>query len=137
MALSNGRHRTAASGYLRVRSESLTQHSTPQELILLVYEALLDRLVKCEGHIASDDSAAFESEILKSMKLIQYGLRDALSFDLGGEVAVNLDHTYAVWMLALDFLGTSRSVERLATLVEDVRGVRQAWKTAFGAAGDP
>jgi flagellar protein FliS len=134
MALSNSRHRSAASGYLRVRSESLTQHSTPQELILLVYEALLDRLVKCEGHISADEFVAFDSEILKAMKLIQYGLRDALSFELGGDVAVSLDRTYSVWMLALDFLAASRSGERLASLTEDVRGVRDAWVAAFGGA---
>jgi flagellin-specific chaperone FliS len=71
------------------------------------------------------------------MQLIQYGLRDSLSFDLGGEVAVRLDHTYSTWMLALEFLHSSRSQERLASLLSDVREVRDAWKVAFsGAAPD-
>lgn len=131
MALPNSRHRNAASGYLRIRNESLTQHSTPQELILLVYESLLDRLVKCQGYLSQGENASFDQEILKSMQLIQYGLRDSLSFDLGGEVALSLDHTYATWMMVLEFLNTSRSAERLDNLIVGVRDVHDAWKTAF------
>jgi flagellin-specific chaperone FliS len=104
-------------------------------LILLVYESLLDRLIKCQGYLAQGQDADFDREILKSMQLIQYGLRDSLSFDLGGEVAVSLDHTYATWMMALEFLNTSRSAERLANLTIGVRDVHEAWKTAFGAVG--
>jgi len=135
MTLSHSRHRNAASGYLRIRNESLTQQSTPQELILLVYESLVDRLIKCQGYLEQGQSADFDREILKSMQLIQYGLRDSLSFDLGGEVAVSLDHTYATWIMALEFLNTSRSAERLGSLIVGVRDVHDAWKTAFGAAG--
>ena len=135
MALPNSRHRSAASGYLRIRNESLTQQSTPQELILLVYESLVDRLVKCQGYLAQADGAEFDREVLKSMQLIQYGLRDSLSFDLGGQVAVSLDHTYATWMMALEFLNTSRSEERLESLIVGVRDVHEAWKTAFGTLG--
>jgi flagellar protein FliS len=116
---------------MRIRNESLTQKSTPQELILLVYESLMDRLVKCQGYLAQAEDADFDREILKSMQLIQYGLRDSLSFDLGGQVAVNLDHTYATWMMALEFLNTSRSMERLANLISSVRDVQDAWKLAF------
>jgi len=128
------RHRSAAAGYRRIRNESLTHHSSPQELILLVYESLIDRLVKCQGSLDQGQDADFDRENLKCMQLIQYGLRDSLSFDLGGKVAVSLDHTYATWMMALEFLHTSRSRERLASLTADVREVRDAWKVAFGAA---
>ena len=136
MSLMHSRHRNAASGYLRIRNESLTQQSTPQELILLVYESLMDRLVKCQGYLAQAEDADFDREILKSMQLIQYGLRDSLSFDLGGQVAVNLDHTYATWMMALEFLNTSRSTERLASLISSVRDVQEAWKLAFAEVGE-
>jgi flagellar protein FliS len=135
MTLSHSRHRNAASGYLRIRNESLTQQSSPQELILLVYESLIDRLVKCQGFLEQSENAEFDREILKSMQLIQYGLRDSLSFDLGGEVAVSLDHTYATWMMALEFLNTSRSAERLASLIVGIRDVHEAWKTAFSDTG--
>jgi hypothetical protein len=69
------------------------------------------------------------------MQLIQYGLRDSLAFDLGGEVAVSLDHTYATWIMVLEFLHTSRSPERLASLITSVRDIRDAWKSAFPAVG--
>jgi flagellar protein FliS len=133
MALTPSRHKSAASGYLRIRNESLTQQSTPQELILLVYQSLLDRLIKCQGYLGQGQIADFERELLKSMQLIQYGLRDSLSFDLGGEVAVSLDHTYATWMMALEFLNTSRSEDRLNKLVVGVRDIQEAWKIAFAS----
>ena len=101
----------------------------------MVYESLLDRLVKCQGYLAQAENADFDREILKAMQLIQYGLRDSLSFDLGGQVAVSLDHTYATWMMALEFLNTSRSEERLASLIVGIRDIHDAWKTAFGMVG--
>jgi flagellar protein FliS len=134
MTINNTRHRSAAAGYRRIRNESLTQQSTPQELILLVYDSLIDRMVKCEGSLESGDLAEFSRENLKCMQLIQYGLRDSLSFDLGGEVAVGLDRTYATWMMALEFLHSSQSRERLANLITGVREVRDAWRTAFSNA---
>ena len=133
MTTNNVRHRSAAAGYRRIRNESLTQQSTPQELILLVYDSLIDRLVKCQGSLETGDSGEFSRENLKCMQLIQYGLRDSLSFDLGGEVAVGLDRTYATWIMALEFLHSSQSLERLATLITGVRDVRDAWKTAFSS----
>ena len=134
MTTNNTRHRSAAAGYRRIRNESLTQQSTPQELILLVYDSLIDRMVKCDGSLESGDLAEFSRENLKCMQLIQYGLRDSLSFDLGGEVAVGLDRTYATWMMALEFLHSSQSRERLETLISGVRDVRDAWKVAFASA---
>jgi flagellar protein FliS len=134
MTTNNTRHRSAAAGYRRIRNESLTQQSTPQELILLVYDSLIDRMVKCDGSLESGDLAEFSRENLKCMQLIQYGLRDSLSFDLGGEVAVGLDRTYATWMMALEFLHSSQSRERLAALIVGVREVREAWKLAFANA---
>lgn len=127
------RHRSAAAGYRRIRNESLTQHSTPQDLILLVYESLLDRLIKSQGSLDQGQIVDFDRENLKCMQLIQYGLRDSLSFELGGKVAASLDHTYATWMMALEFLHTSHSLERLASLIADVREVRDAWKVAFAS----
>jgi len=125
------RHRSAAAGYRRIRNESLANQSTPQELILLVYESLIDRLTKCQGALTQGENPDFARENLKCMQLIQYGLRDSLSFELGGEVAVGLDHTYSTWIMALEFLNASRSEERLASLIFDVREVRDAWKVAF------
>ena len=132
MTDTNPRHRSAAAGYRRIRNESLANQSTPQELILLVYESLIDRLTKCQGSLAQGEDPDFDRENLKCMQLIQYGLRDYLSFELGGEVAVGLDHTYSTWIMALEFLNSSRSQERLASLIFAVREVRDAWKMAFG-----
>jgi flagellar protein FliS len=101
--MTSSRHRGAAAGYSRVRNESRTQQSTPEGLILLVFESLLDRLVKCQWHLDRGSDSDFDREILKSMQLIQYGLRDSLALESGGEVALGLDHTYSVWMLALDW----------------------------------
>jgi len=132
MTLQSTRHRSAASVYRRVRSESLAQQSTPQELILLVFESLIDRLVRCQGSLQAEAYEDYDRENLKCMQLIQYGLRDSISFELGGEVAVGLDHTYATWMMVLEFLHKSRSAERLSGLIVAVSEVRDAWRVSFG-----
>ena len=121
----------ARSGYLRVRNESLVNSGTPGQLILMVFDALIDKLVRLEtAHVERQDVEA-STLILASMKLIQYGLRDAISFDRGGDVAVQLDRTYSVWMLSLEFFDSKRDIEKIISLTESVRGVREAWDSVF------
>ena len=127
----NSRTAKAHSGYLRVRNESLVNSGTPGQLILMVFDALIDKLVRLEvAHAESQDVEA-STLILAAMKLIQYGLRDAISFDRGGDVAVQLDRTYSVWMLSLEFFDSKRDIEKIISLTESVRGVREAWDSVF------
>ena len=133
MTDSHLRHRSAAAGYRRIRNESLTQQSTPQELILLVYESLVDRLVKCQGSLAQGADADFSRENLKCMQLIQYGLRDSLSFDLGGEVAKLVSKARA--SEASQRARLEREAERIDGLAASFRGsskavVQQRWLDA-------
>jgi flagellar biosynthetic protein FliS len=134
------RNQRALAGYQRIRNESLVNNNSPQQLILLVYEALIDKLVKLEYTMASADGSTgedkdkdFADQLLRVMQLIQYGLRDSLSFDSGGEVALNLDKTYVSWIMTLEFLATSRRPDRLAKLIDTVRDMRDTWKTAFAS----
>jgi len=132
------RNQRALAGYQRIRNESLVNNNTPQQLILLVYQALIDKLVKLEVAMAAADQSdadgrEFADQLLKAMQLIQYGLRDSLSFDEGGEVALNLDKTYVSWIMTLEFLSTSRRTDRLANLISMVRDLRDAWRTAFNS----
>jgi len=132
------RNQRALAGYQRIRNESLVNNNTPQQLILLVYQALIDKLVKLEVAMAAADQSdadgrEFADQLLKAMQLIQYGLRDSLSFDEGGEVALNLDKTYVSWIMPLEFLSTSRRTDRLANLISMVRDLRDAWRTAFNS----
>ena len=121
----------ARSGYLRVRNESLVNSGTPGQLILMVFDALIDKLVRLETAHAERQDVEASTLILASMKLIQYGLRDAISFDRGGDVAVQLDRTYSVWMLSLEFFDSKRDIEKIISLTESVRGVREAWDSVF------
>jgi len=121
----------ARSGYLRVRNEALVNSGTPGQLILMVFDALIDKLVRLETAHAERQDVEASTLILASMKLIQYGLRDAISFDRGGDVAVQLDRTYSVWMLSLEFFDSKRDIEKIISLTEAVRGVRDAWDSVF------
>ena len=123
----------ARSGYLRVRNEVLTNSGTPGQLILMVFDALIDKLVRLEVAHAERQDVEVSSLILAAMKLIQYGLRDAISFERGGDVAVQLDRTYSVWMLSLEFFDSKRDIEKIIALTESVRGVREAWGSVFSS----
>ena len=127
----NSRTAKARSGYLRVRNEVLANSGTPGQLILMVFDALIDKLVRLETAHTERQESEVSSLILAAMKLIQYGLRDAISFERGGEVAAQLDRTYSVWMLSLEFFDSKRDIAKIIELTEAVRGVREAWDSVF------
>jgi flagellin-specific chaperone FliS len=97
----------------------------------MVFDALIEKLLRLEIAHAESQESEVSSLILAAMKLIQYGLRDAISFERGGDVAAQLDRTYSVWMLALEFFDSKREIEKIVALTESVRGVRDAWDSVF------
>jgi flagellin-specific chaperone FliS len=48
-------------------------------------------------------------------------------------VAAQLDRTYSVWMLSLEFFDSKRDIEKIVALTESVRGVREAWGSVFSS----
>ena len=80
----------------------------------MVFDALIDKLVRLETAHTERQENEVSSLILAAMKLIQYGLRDAISFERGGEVAAQLDRTYSVWMLSLEFFDSKRDIAKAA-----------------------
>ena len=101
----------------------------------MVFDALIDKLVRLETAHAERQDVEVGSLILAAMKLIQYGLRDSISFERGGEVAVQLDRTYSVWILSLEFFDSNRDISKVSALTDSIRGVREAWETVFQATG--
>ena len=97
----------------------------------MVFDALIDKLVRLEIAHAESQESEVSSLILAAMKLIQYGLRDAISFERGGDVAAQLDRTYSVWMLSLEFFDSKRDIEKIVALTEALRGVREALDSVF------
>ena len=131
-------NRRGLSVYRQIRNESLVNNNSPHQLILLVYDALIEKLVRLEVALSElevkpDGGKIFADQLLNIMQLIQYGLRDSLDFKSGEQVSLSLDKTYVSWIMTLEFLATSRRPDRLKKLIEAVRQLHDAWKVAFAS----
>lgn len=120
----------ALRAYQTTQTETAVTSATPAELIVLVYDRLIEHLREVMALIADQQDCSDSAQ--KALDLITEGLIASLDTQRGGEVAANLASLYD-W--ALRTILRAR-LKRDASLIEDVIKVlsplRDAWAVASG-----
>jgi flagellar secretion chaperone FliS len=123
----------AASAYNRVGLETGVQSADPHELINMLFNGLLDTLVVAKGAMERQDIAAKGKAISKAVRLLDEGLKAALS-PAGGELSANLGNLYDYCIRRL----THANIHNDAEAIEEVRAlidpIADSWRTIRSAA---
>lgn len=123
----------AASAYTRVGVTTSVQSADPHELINLLFNGLLETLNTAKGAMEREDIAAKGKAISKAVRLLDEGLKAALSPE-GGELTTNLTNLYNYCIRRL----TEANVHNNVAAIEEVRGliepVADSWKAIRGQA---
>ncbi|MEY3202024.1 MAG: hypothetical protein RIR70_1574 [Pseudomonadota bacterium] len=118
----------ALKSYQTLQTETDVRTASPAELIVLVYDRVLDHLAETHALFSRGHDAA--EPIQKTLDLITEGLIAALDRERGGEVADNLGALYDWAVRAL----LRARLRKDAALIEDVQRVflplRAAWADA-------
>lgn len=121
----------AMKQYQTVNVNAQVSEADPHRLIQMLMEGGLQRIVQAKGAMQFNNVQLKGELIGKAIGIIG-GLREALDFDKGGEVAANLDRLYAFMIQRLSIANLkndSAILDEVAALLRDVKegwdGIRQ------------
>lgn len=119
----------AAAAYKRVDLESAVASADRQELVTLLFKALLGGLTGVEVHHQHGNSAQVRECLTKVCRILA-GLQGSLDYDQGGEVAVNLGelYGYSIRKLFAANVNVDVAAENAAEVKELLQPIAEAWE---------
>ncbi|EJD6038887.1 flagellar export chaperone FliS [Morganella morganii] len=93
--------RKANQAYQQVNLESEITNASPYQLIRILFNGALSALRRSEIFMEKNDIAAKGNELSKAINIIDNGLKQALDYDAGGELAHNLSSLYDYMIMRL------------------------------------
>ncbi|WP_353248717.1 flagellar export chaperone FliS [Salinisphaera sp. T31B1] len=120
--------RQAAHAYAHVGLQTGAMSASPHQLIVMLFDGTHAALKKSQWAIANNDLAAKGRTLSKAIDIIERGLRAALDFERGGEIAQRLDSLYDYMVRTLmraNLHSDATLVAEVDTLLTDISS---AWK---------
>jgi len=113
--------------YQAVSLEAKAASASPQELVLMLIDGLLDELIKIEGHIKAARYDAKAAATTKCMNII-IGLETALNPDGDKELFDRLTALYAFCQQQLYEASIHNEITHLAHVRDVMTNLREGWK---------
>jgi flagellar secretion chaperone FliS len=116
----------ASSAYNQVAVNARATVATPHELIVMLYDGLLETIAVARGAIERGDNALKGKSITKAVRLLDEGLRSALS-PAGGELTVNLDAVYSYCIRRLTEANLHNDAAALEEVSQLIAPIAESW----------
>ena len=113
--------------YRTIDLEAKATSASPYELVLVLFDGLLDELVRVRGHIEGKRYQQKGRSLEKCMNILN-GLNSALDYDNGGEVVQGLSRLYDYCIYRLSDVSISLSLEGLDEVVDLLGVLREGWE---------
>ena len=114
------------NGYQQYKEQSVMT-MTPGEMLLLLYDELLKRLMRAELALDKEDYDLFGQSILRCREIVQY-LKDTLNYEY--TISQELRQMYDVFQYELSRIEAGRKKEVIAELKPLVKDLREAFQEA-------
>ena len=128
--------RKGFQGYQGYKEQGISD-MTPGELLLLLYDELVKRLVRADLALSKDNYPLFEASVDRSLDIIRY-LDDTL--DMQYPISRNLNRLYDYFSFELNRVKAGRNkteLDRVKAMVSDLRDTfREANKKAIQELSD-
>lgn len=118
----------AASAYKRVAVETGVSHADPHRLVAMIFDALLQSLVRARTAMERGELAEKGQQIGKGVRLIEEGLLAGLNPAAGGEMAQNLGALYTYSVRRLTEANLRNDLKALNEVIQLIEPVAQAWQ---------
>jgi flagellar protein FliS len=118
--------------YRSVDLEARAAASSPYELVLMLFDGLLDELARARGHIEAKRYQQKGQSLEKCLNILN-GLNSALDYEGGGEVVQGLARLYDYCIYRLSDVSVSLSLEGLDEVVKLLGVLREGWEGVSAA----
>ncbi|OEC39384.1 flagellar export chaperone FliS [Pseudomonas sp. 1D4] len=114
-------------GYRTVDLEARTAAAAPYELVLVLFDGLLDELARARGHIEARQYQQKGQSLEKCLNILN-GLSSALDYEGGGELVEGLARLYDYCIYRLADVSVTLSLEGLDEVVCLLGVLREGWE---------
>jgi len=118
--------------YRLVDLEARAAAASPYELVLILFDGLLDELARARGHIEHKRYQQKGASLEKCINILN-GLSSALDYDNGGELVQGLARLYDYCIFRLSDVSVTLSLEGLDEIVNLLRILREGWEGVSAA----
>jgi len=117
---------TAMNQYKQVGVQGGLTDATPYRLVQMLMEGALERVSNAKGTMQRHDFIEKGRYITSAMSIID-GLRGSLDFEVGGEIAANLDNLYEYMNRRLMEANTSNNPDLLDEVSQLMTTIKEGW----------
>ena len=117
---------SALRAYQAVRSVSMAHGGKGAELVVMLYDGILESLHKIKGHTERKEWREAGQQYARALTIVA-GLRETLDFDRGQPVANQLLEFYNAMTSQLVKAQASRDVVLLQNCIDLIANVRDSW----------
>ena len=118
----------AASAYKTVGAQSSVDGADAHQLIVLLFDGLLQAVNAARGALSRGDVATKGTQIQRAVRFLEEGLKGGLDHQRGGELAQRLRALYDYCIQRLTQGNVRNDVHALAEVVALITPVADGWK---------
>ncbi|MBC9249836.1 flagellar export chaperone FliS [Pseudomonas alcaligenes] len=118
--------------YRSVDLEAKAASSSPYQLVLMLFDGLLDELARARGHIEGKRYQQKGRSLEKCLNILN-GLSSALDYEGGGEVVQGLARLYDYCIYRISEVSVSLSLADLDEVVRLLGVLREGWEGVSAA----
>lgn len=115
-----------ARAYAQVNVETAVSTANPVQLVVLLYEGAISAIAAATGEMERKNVAQKAKLINKAIDIIE-GLRNALEFEQGGDIAVSLNDLYLYMVQRLSTANLRNDPTMLAEVSRLLTELLGAW----------
>ena len=120
--------RPRADAYRRIGVETSMHTIDQHQIIVLLYDGLLQEIARARGALVRQDVPAKCDAITRALRILQEGLMTGLDLVEGGEIAQNLNALYEYCAHQLVMANARNDDARLQEVYALIEPVAQGWK---------
>lgn len=118
----------AATAYQTSSVETVVQGASPHQLIVMLFDGLLQAINHASGALQRKDIATFGQQVGRAVRILDEGLKGGLDMQRGGEVAANMRALYDYCVRRLTQANLHNDADALAEVVRLIAPVADSWK---------
>lgn len=119
---------SASRAYASTRLETTIADASPEQLILMLHDGLLESLHRARISMVEGAIAAKGESISKALAILTEGLMPTLDLERGGDIAANLGALYEYMITRLMMANLQNDSAQLDEVAKLVRELKSAWE---------
>jgi flagellar protein FliS len=122
-----GRPQHFSNAYFTVGLETSVAGASPHALTLMLFDGFLSAVLRASGALAAQQIDEKGRQINRAAKIIEEGLKAALNYEGGGDIAINLNDLYTYVIKRLMQANLHNDGAALQEVTRLITPLRDAW----------